>query len=104
MHIELGTALIVTALVSSIVLVLHGGDRLFPLVALAAAGIEALIQFNILSISSGKFRIDVIVPALLVIAGGACWAKASTKTAHTAATLALVVGALQLLTALQVLR
>jgi hypothetical protein len=103
MHIELGTALIVTALASSIVLVLNRGDRIFPVVALLASGLAALIHFDIISLSSGKFRIDVILPALLTVAGGVCWARSSTKSTNTASTLVLVVGILQLFAALRIL-
>jgi hypothetical protein len=90
-------------LAASIVLVLQRGDRVFPVVAAVASGIEALIAFRIIALSSAKFRIDVILPAVLVLATAICWGRATTKTAITAATLALAVGALQLLAAVGVL-
>ena|SRR5690242_4856253 len=100
MHVHFGTALVVTALVSAIILMLHREDRLFPIIALVAAGLEALIAFEILSLSSGKFRIDVILPAVLLVSMGFCWSKVSTKSTITAATAGALVGAMQLLFAL----
>jgi hypothetical protein len=100
MHIHFGTALVVTALVASIILVLNKTDRVFPMVALVAAGLEALILFDIISLASGKFRIDVILPAALVLAMAVSWAKSSAKSTITAATAGLAVGAIQLLYAL----
>ena len=100
MHVHFGTALVVTALISAIVLLLNKTDRIFPLVALVAAGIEALIVFDVISLSSGKFRIDVILPAALVIATGASWSKAASKSVVTAATTGFIVGVTQLMFAL----
>jgi uncharacterized membrane protein len=101
MHVHFGTALVVTALVCAIVLLLERGDRIFPVIAAAAAGLEALIQFDIISLSSGKFRIDVILPALLVIAMGVSWARNSTKSTITAATAGFAAGVIQLAFALR---
>jgi hypothetical protein len=101
MHIELGTVLILSALISALVLALNRGDRIFPIVALIATGLQAAIHFGILSLSVAKFRIDVILPALLVIAGGVCWARASRKPTVTAATVLFAIGALELGVALR---
>lgn len=103
MHFGTAHSLVVVALVASIWLVLQGGDRLFPVLAAVAAGLEALIAFNIVTMSVSKFRIDVILPALLVVAAGMCWTKNSTKGGITAATAAALVGLLQLLVAVHVL-
>jgi hypothetical protein len=103
MHFGFAHTLVVAALVSSIWLLWQGGDRLFPTLAAVAAGLEALIVFNIINLSSGQFRIDVILPALLLVAGGITWTKISTKGGITAATVATLVGAIQLLLALRVL-
>src|SRR5512139_3363184 len=102
MQIAFGTALVVIALASSILLLMQMTDRMLPTVAAIAAGIEALLVFGLMSLSLAKFRIDVILPAVLVVAGGICWGKVSTKHTVTAATLVTVVGALQLLLALRV--
>ena len=101
MHIDLGTVLAVTALLSS--LVLMKTDRVFALVALAAAGIETLMAFGIMTLTLAKFRIDAILPALLLVAGAVCWTKVATKSAVTAATIVTLLGGLELMIALRVL-
>jgi len=103
MHIHTGTALIVVALVSSIVLLLQRSERTISLVAVIASGIEALLAFGLMSLSLAKFRIDVILPALLVVAGVIAWARSSTKHSITAGTLVTIVGALQLAAALHLI-
>ena len=103
MHIHTGNALIVVALVSSIVLLLEKSERTISLIAVIAAGVEALLAFGLMSLSLAKFRIDVILPALLVVAGAIAWARSSGKTAITAATLVSIVGALQLAGALHLI-
>lgn len=103
MHIHSGTALIVVALVSSVVLLLEKSERTISLVAVIAAGVEALLAFGLMSLSVAKFRIDVVLPALLLIAGAIAWARSSGKHAITAGTLVTLVGALQLAAALHLL-
>jgi hypothetical protein len=49
MTINFGTVL-VCALIASVVLALHGGARLVPLIALVACAIEALIAFRCSSV------------------------------------------------------
>ena len=95
------TVLILVALASSVVLVMQKGDRLFPLVALAAAGMEALLAFGLVSLSIASFRIDVILPALLLVAGIVCWSRSSAKGTTTASTLLTLIGAMQLVTSLR---
>jgi hypothetical protein len=96
MHIQTSTALIVVALVSSVVLLLEKSERTISLVALIAAGIDALLAFGLMSLSLARFRIDVMLPGLLVVCGVIAWARSSSKSAITAATLLTVVGGLQL--------
>jgi hypothetical protein len=103
MQIQLGTLMIVSALVSALVLVLNRGDRIVPVIAVIAAALQAAMHFDVFSLSSGKFRIDVILPALLVITGGICWARAAAKGAVTAATVLFAVGVIQLGAALRFL-
>lgn len=103
MHIHSGTAMIVVALVSSIVLLLEKSERTISIIAVLASGVEALLAFGLMSLSLAKFRIDVILPALLLISGAIAWARSSGKHAVTAGTLVTIVGALQLAAALHVL-
>jgi hypothetical protein len=103
MHIELGTALVVAALAASLVLVADRVGRLFAGIAVIATGLELLIALGWIELSVGKLRLDVILPALVVVGGAGCWARSSAKSGTTAATVLLAAGAIQLLSALHIL-
>src|SRR5688572_30800562 len=103
MHIEFGTALVITTLVASLVLLIQKTDRMFPMLAVIAAGVQTLMVFGIMSLTLAKFRIDVILPALLLVAGAVCWGKTSTKGGITSATIVALSGAMQLFLALRLL-
>ena len=104
MNLDFGTALIVCALVAALILALRGGDRFIPAIALVACAIEALIAFHVIQLSSAKLRIDVILPAILVLTGAICWSRAATKSAITASTVVAIIGLIQLLLALHTFR
>jgi len=104
MHVSFPTALVVSALIASIVLVLNRGDRLWPVVACVAAGVEALMVFGLLTMSLSKFRIDVILPGVLLLAGALCWSKASSKSTITAASVVSLVAMIQLAGAIHLFR
>lgn len=103
MTFTFATVLILATLVSSVYLLLQKTDRMFPTVAVIASGVELLLSWGLMSLSLAKFRVDVILPALLVVAGVVCWGKSSTKGTISASTLVTVVGAIQLLLALRIL-
>jgi hypothetical protein len=104
MTIDFYTALVVCALIASVLLVLQGGERLVPLIALVACALEALNAFHVLQLSSPKVRIDLILGAALVVTGGIAWARSAGKPAITASTVIALVGLIQLLHALHVFR
>jgi len=104
MHIETTTALILTALAASVLLLLQSGDRLPPGLATLAAAIEALIAFDLIAISVAKIRLDLILAGLMVVGGAWCWQKSSSKSSVAAATVVVLIGLLQLLGGLRVLR
>ncbi|HVK87520.1 MAG TPA: hypothetical protein VM513_25560, partial [Kofleriaceae bacterium] len=103
MRFDLGTVLIITAFAAALFLLFAKSDRLFPTIAVVAAGIELLLATRIMTLSLSKFRVDVILPALLLIAGGVSWGRASEKGTVTAATVIAFVAALQLVLALRLL-
>ena len=103
MHIELGTLMILSALISALVLALDRGSRVVPLVAVVAAAIAAAIHFGVISLSLAKFRIDVIIPAIFVVTGGMCWARSNAKGSTTAATVLFAVGLMMVLGALRLI-
>jgi len=104
MHTATATALIVTALIASILLLLERGDRLYAGLAAIVAGVETLIVFDVVRLSISGVRIGVILAGVLAIAGALCWSRSSAKWPVTASTLITLVGLLQLLSGLHVLR
>lgn len=103
MHFNLGTVLVITTFCASIYLLLNKSDRMSPTLAVIASGIQLLLAFGLMSLTLAKFRIDVILPAVLLVAGVVCWTKVSTKGTITAATIVTLMGATQLLGALRIL-
>jgi hypothetical protein len=101
MHFNFGTVLALTAFVAA--LTLMKTDRIWALVCLVVAGLQASIATGLLTIGIAKFRIDVVLPALLVLSGAICWTKVSGKAVVTAATTVTLIGAIQLLVGLRVL-
>lgn len=104
MTVHFGTALAVCALLASLTLAFGGGGRLLPAIALVACAIEVLIAFRIIQLSSSKVRVDVILPAILVLTGGICWSRSATKSTITGATVVTMVGLIQLFRAIHVLQ
>ena len=102
MTLDFHTALAVLALIAAVILVLQGGERLIPLIALVACALEALAAFQLLHLSSPTIRIDAILPAVFAVTGGIAWARSSSKPGITAATVITLVGVIQLLFALRV--
>lgn len=102
-HMNVATALVLVGLVSSIVLLLQKEERTIPVIAVLASGIEALLAFGLMSLSLAKFRVDVVLPAVLAVAGVIAWTRASTKHTITASALIAAVGAVQLLGALRLM-
>lgn len=103
MHFSFAHSLVVAALIASIVLLMHRDDKLFPVLALVASGLEALQVFNVVSLSSGRFRIELVLGGLLAVAGVVCWMRSDGKPSITAATVASLVGILQVLIGLNVM-
>ena len=87
MHFNMATVLVIMTLCAAIYLLLNKSDRMWPTVAVIAAGIQTAVVFGVMTLTLAKFRIDVILPAVLVVCGIMCWLKESTKGTITAATL-----------------
>jgi hypothetical protein len=103
MHFNMGTVLVITTLCAAIYLLLNKSDRMWALIAVIAAGIQTLVVFGMMTLTLAKFRIDVILPAILVVCGVVCWMKDSTKGTITAATLITLIAGIELLGALNIL-
>jgi len=102
MHFDQANLMILGALAASLFLTFRSGDRIPAVVALIAAGLEALIAFRLATFHGIPYRGFVLAAALA--AGGAwSWLRASSKPAATAATVVTLIGLLQLLAALRLL-
>ncbi len=97
---NVGTLMVLVALAASLVLVTQASARLFPIIALVASGLEALIAFKIVSFSVHGVNVGLILGLALVVAGGVSWAQTDSKTPVTAATAVALIGAIQLAWAL----
>ena len=93
---NLHTAQILVALVASAVLVLQIPAKLFPILALLASGVEALMAFGVISLAVRGINLALILAAILVVAAAIVWARNDGKLGVTAATCATLVGAMQL--------
>jgi hypothetical protein len=103
MTLDFHTALAVLALIAAVILVLQGGERLIPLIALVACALEVLAVFGVLRLSSPKVRIDAILPAVIAVTGAIAWARSASKPASSAATVIALIGLIQVLFAFGVL-
>ena len=96
-------ALVIIVLASSALLLAQSTERLFAGIAFIAAAIWALLTFKLMTLSLSSIRIDVILPAALVVGGGMAWYRTTGKSHVTASTIITLVGVLNLLVALRVL-
>jgi hypothetical protein len=92
--------MVLVALAASVVLVTQASARLFPVVALAASGLEALLMFRIITFSISGVNMLLILAVALLVAGGVSWVQTESKTPVTAATAVVLIGAIQLAAAL----
>ena len=104
MHMNMATITIALAFAASLYLFFKETNRLWPTLAAIASGVELLLAMGIMSLTLSKFKIDVILPALLAVAGVLCWTKVSSKGGVTAATIAALIGVMQLLLALHLFK
>jgi len=101
---SLSLALSLTALAGAIVVLAQRGDRVVALVAIAVAGFEAATAAGLISLRIGGVPLGLILAGVLLACGAILWSRSSGKPAVTGATAIAVVGAVQLLAALHVLR
>jgi hypothetical protein len=92
--------MVLLALAGSLVLVTQASARLFPIVALVASGLEALVMFRVVTFSVSGVNIFLILAIALVVGGGVSWVQTESKNTVTAATAVVVIGAIQLAAAL----
>ncbi len=96
----IATLLVLTAVLGSVVLVAQSASRTFPLIALVASGLEALLALRVVNVSVSGINILFILALAVLVGGGASWMHATGKSTVTAATAVAMVGAVQVLGAL----
>src|SRR5262245_32216417 len=97
---NLQNLLILLAVGASIVLLMQVKARLFPVIALGASGLEALLAFRVVKFSAGGVNLFLVLGGALIVAGLAVWMKTNGKVPVTAATAVALVGAVQVVSAL----
>jgi hypothetical protein len=95
------TALAVTALVASVVL-LKLPKRVYPVVAVLVSALQLAMTLGVLSLSVKALPLPLVLGAALLIAGALAFMHASEKAVVAAATLVTAIGALQVLAALKI--
>lgn len=94
----------IVAVVASVILLLQFQNKLLPIIALVASGLEALIGFGVVHLSFRDVPLWLILGGALAVVSVLMFLKVSGKTAVAAATCGTLVGALQVLVELRVLR
>lgn len=98
---NLSLILAIAALACAVLLAVQLQSRVFAIIAAFVAGIEVLIAFGILRLSISGIPLGLVLAIALAVAGVLTWAKTQGKLHVSAATVILVVGALQVVTALR---
>ena len=96
MSLPIGTALVITALLASAWLCFDRENRWSPVIALAAAVLQALMIFGMLDIIRHIWRIEFILPATQFVAAYTVWSETEKKKIVTASTILLVVTMIEL--------
>ncbi len=98
----LANTLAVAALVASVLLLVTHQARIPAIVAAVASGLEVLIALGMVRIHVAHLPLGLILGASLAVAGVLVHLKAAAKVAVSAATVTVLVGAVQVLRGLRV--
>jgi hypothetical protein len=96
MQVQLGTALVIAAVVTSAALVIDRKHQTSPFIPLGAAVVQALMLFGLLDFLRDFWRIELILPTAQFIAAYTVWAETTKKRAITASSVLLCVTMLEL--------
>jgi hypothetical protein len=97
------TALVLAAVGGSVVALVQHRERLFPVLALVASGLAALMLLGVVNLSVKGFPIMAILGGLMLVTGGVIWARGAGKWVITGATVIALVGLLEILRFLNVM-
>ena len=89
----MGHSLVVAALAASILALVVQNGGLYPIIAVAVSGLEALLSFGILHVSIS--HLWLILGIALAVAGVMVYLRSSAKPAVAASAIIALVGALQ---------
>jgi hypothetical protein len=73
----------------------------FPVVAVVSSALEAFMAFGVVHMQVARVPLGLVLGAALVVAGVAVYLRASTKSVISAATVVVLVGAVQVYAALK---
>jgi hypothetical protein len=93
---SLHTAQTLVALAASVVMLLQVPAKLFPAIATLAAGVEALLAFQLISFSVRGINLGFVLGVTLVVCAVIVWARNGQKAAVTASTAVALIGAMQI--------
>lgn len=96
MQLQLGTALVLVAVLASAFLVIDREHRTSPFIALAAALVQALLLFDVFDFLRYIWRIELILPVTQFVCAYTVWSETRQKRPITASTVLLVVTFIEL--------
>jgi len=85
------------ALAASVVLLFDAGARVPAFAATLAASLQAGILFQLVQVRTGGFPLTRVLAFAILLASGYAWTRAQAKPGVTAATAAVLAGAIQVL-------
>jgi len=91
--------LVLAGLAASGVALAVSAQRVVPIVALLATGLEALLRFGFVHLEVAHLPLGVILGTVVAVTGGVLWVRAGGKTLVSAASVVTLVGVVQLLAA-----
>lgn len=98
---NVANAFALAALIASAYLLMGRAARLPAIFATAAAGLEVLMAYGVVHLSVSRFPISLVLGLVLLVAGVLAYLRVSAKGAVSAATIAVLVGAVQVLRGLK---
>jgi len=94
---SLANALALAALVASVFLFFSPATRIPAAFAVVASGLEVLMAYGVIHLSVSRFSVGLVLGLVLLVAGVLAYLRASAKSAVSAGTIAVLVGAIQVL-------
>jgi hypothetical protein len=98
----LASSLVLAAFIASVFLLFGSSSRIPAVFATAASGMELLMSYGKVHLAVSSFPIGLLLGAVLLVAGVMAYLRVTAKTAVSAATVVVLVGAVQVLHGLKV--